>query len=327
MTRALSFALDWQGLLWRCYEDSFRHRITARVGGYRQEGFADGTVGGLAYEQAWQLGARLELRWGVELGRARYDGAIREDWRSSSFRPRGASRPCNARQCGARPCSSSSPASRPRRISIARPARASTPIALHDVVDTIDRSDDDVAPDHEEDTISTDRLVGLLRADPRSGMHPLTLDDIDAASRGVRPLPPRAILLTIDDGYRSLYTRVYPLLLAYRMPMVAALVGEWMDTPADGMVRYGATSVPRSRFITWAEAREMQDWGLVEFASHTYSLHKGVRAQPAGWRASRHRGSRSRSRDWIRHARAVPRTNSRATWRDRARPCASTSAT
>jgi biofilm PGA synthesis protein PgaA len=72
---AVSLAIDWQALIWRRYEQSFRHRVIARVGGYRQEGFADGIVGGLAYEQAWQPGTRLELRWGVEVGRARYDGA------------------------------------------------------------------------------------------------------------------------------------------------------------------------------------------------------------------------------------------------------------
>jgi biofilm PGA synthesis protein PgaA len=72
---ALSLSVDWQGLLWRRYEESLRHRVVARVGGYRQEGFADGVVGGLAYEQAWQPGTRLEVRWGVEVGRARYDGA------------------------------------------------------------------------------------------------------------------------------------------------------------------------------------------------------------------------------------------------------------
>lgn len=72
---ALSLAADWQGLLWRRYERSVRHRVIARLGAYRQEGFADGTVGGVTYEQSWQPGTRLELRWGMELGRARYDGA------------------------------------------------------------------------------------------------------------------------------------------------------------------------------------------------------------------------------------------------------------
>ncbi|NBW63906.1 MAG: hypothetical protein EBR33_12480 [Synechococcaceae bacterium WB4_1_0192] len=47
------------------------------------------------------------------------------------------------------------------------------------------------------------------------------------AGLGKQPLPRKAVLLTFDDGYLSLYTRVFPLLLAYRIPAVAALVGEW----------------------------------------------------------------------------------------------------
>ena len=72
---ALSLAVDAQQLLWRRYEESFRHRVVARAGLYRQQGFADGFIGGVTYEQSWQPGRRLELRWGVDVGRARYDGA------------------------------------------------------------------------------------------------------------------------------------------------------------------------------------------------------------------------------------------------------------
>ncbi len=72
---AATLALEFQGLLWRRYEETFRHRIVVRAGGYRQEGFADGWIGGIAYEQSWTPGPRIELRWGVEAGRARYDGA------------------------------------------------------------------------------------------------------------------------------------------------------------------------------------------------------------------------------------------------------------
>jgi biofilm PGA synthesis protein PgaA len=71
---AVSLAADVQDVLWRRYEDSWRHRILVRAGRYHQEGFDDGWVGGVGYEQAWQR-ARFELRWGLELGRARYDGA------------------------------------------------------------------------------------------------------------------------------------------------------------------------------------------------------------------------------------------------------------
>ena len=45
---------------------------------------------------------------------------------------------------------------------------------------------------------------------------------------------------------------------------------------------YGDKKVPRSNFISWDEAREMQASGLIEFASHSYDLHRGVRANPQG---------------------------------------------
>jgi poly-beta-1,6-N-acetyl-D-glucosamine N-deacetylase PgaB len=115
-----------------------------------------------------------------------------------------------------------------------------------------------------------------------TGWTAVSLDDLAAAHRGLRPLPDKAILITFDDGYKSLYTRVFPLLKVYRYPVVAALVGSWMDGEAGGTVQYGDRTVPRSRFLTWAEAREMQASGLVEFASHSYALHRGVQANPQG---------------------------------------------
>jgi hypothetical protein len=49
------------------------------------------------------------------------------------------------------------------------------------------------------------------------------------------------------------------------------------DTPT---VLYGDKRVPRGTIISWAEAREMQASGLVEFAAHSYDLHRVVRANP-----------------------------------------------
>ncbi len=149
-------------------------------------------------------------------------------------------------------------------------------VSFHDVVD----SPRDLQPD----AITTDRLVGFLEWIQAGGMHPVSLDDIEAARRGERPLPERALLITFDDGYRSLYTRVYPLLLAYHIPVISALVGDWMDAPMDAAVRYGDADVPRRNFISWPEAREMAASGLVEFASHGYALHGSVIANPQGGR-------------------------------------------
>jgi hypothetical protein len=71
---ALSASFDADGIVWREYEASLRHRLGIRAGRYRQEGYADGWIGGVSYEQTWQPDTRLEVRYGLEYGRARYDG-------------------------------------------------------------------------------------------------------------------------------------------------------------------------------------------------------------------------------------------------------------
>jgi peptidoglycan/xylan/chitin deacetylase (PgdA/CDA1 family) len=148
-------------------------------------------------------------------------------------------------------------------------------IAFHDVVDRPDEL--------ESDGVTATLLVQFFDWLKGSGWTAVSLDDLAAAARGVRPLPDKAILITFDDGYKSLYTRVFPLLKVYRYPIVAALVGIWMEGEAGGTVSYGGDRrVPRSNFISWAEAREMQASGLVEFASHSYALHRGVQANPQG---------------------------------------------
>jgi biofilm PGA synthesis lipoprotein PgaB len=147
-------------------------------------------------------------------------------------------------------------------------------IAFHDVVD--------FEGDLDDDAVTVDRLISFFEWLRAHDWHPISLDDVDAARRGKKPLPERAILITFDDGYRSLYTRVFPLVLAYRIPIVAALVGSWLDAPMDATVRYGDRDVPRSRFLSREEMREMAHSGLVEFASHSFNLHTGIRGNPQG---------------------------------------------
>jgi biofilm PGA synthesis lipoprotein PgaB len=147
-------------------------------------------------------------------------------------------------------------------------------IAFHDVVDHVDQLD--------PDAVTSRGLAQFFDWLKGAGWTAISLDDVAAAASGTRPLPDKAILISFDDGYRSLYTRVFPLVNVYRFPIVAGLVGSWMEGRPDGTVLYGDRVVPRSNFVTWAEAREMQASGLVEMASHSYNLHRGVLANPQG---------------------------------------------
>jgi poly-beta-1,6-N-acetyl-D-glucosamine N-deacetylase PgaB len=115
------------------------------------------------------------------------------------------------------------------------------------------------------------------------GYRPIDLDALVGAYAGTSRLPERAVLLTFDDGYLSLYTQVFPLLRAFRFPAVAALVGQWMEVPAGGGVQYSESGLRgRESFISWDQAREMQASGLIEFASHSWDLHHGIPGNPAG---------------------------------------------
>jgi len=114
------------------------------------------------------------------------------------------------------------------------------------------------------------------------GFHFVSVDQILAARQGGAPLPDKSVLLSFDDGYRSAYSKVFPVLKQFHAPAVMALVGSWLQPREDQEVSYGDMWVPRNRFLSWDQVREMQASGLVEFANHAYAMHKGIEANPQG---------------------------------------------
>jgi biofilm PGA synthesis lipoprotein PgaB len=115
----------------------------------------------------------------------------------------------------------------------------------------------------------------------QSGYHFVSVDDILADRAGRRPLPPKALLLSFDDGYRSVYRNALPLLRKYGAHAVVGLVGSWLEGH-DGKVEFDGREVPRTELMSWTELRELQRSGLVEVASHSYALHQGILANPQG---------------------------------------------
>jgi peptidoglycan/xylan/chitin deacetylase (PgdA/CDA1 family) len=69
-----------------------------------------------------------------------------------------------------------------------------------------------------------DHLVAVAR--------PVSLEEVVDAVRRRRPLPPRAVLVTFDDGHRSLLEAGLPLLRERGVPAVAFVVAGLLDTRA-----------------------------------------------------------------------------------------------
>ncbi len=107
-----------------------------------------------------------------------------------------------------------------------------------------------------EMTVTSGRMEEDLRWLRDNGYHtvlPRELADGEELSK-------KPVMLTFDDGYRSNYQLLYPLLEKYQMKAAITVIPCMQDLDADN-------------FLSWDMCREMTDSGLVEIGSHTHHLH------------------------------------------------------
>ncbi len=150
-------------------------------------------------------------------------------------------------------------------------------LSYHDV-----RDDVAVKGDPDAYAVSTQNFAAHLDWLSAHGYHPVSLSQLITASQGGTPLPPKPVLLTFDDGLRSVYTKVFPLLRAYNYPALVAVITDYVDMAPGRTIDYGYRPFGHDDFLTWAQIREMQRSGLVELASHTDNQHHGVQSNPQG---------------------------------------------
>ncbi len=74
-------------------------------------------------------------------------------------------------------------------------------------------------------------------------------------------LPEKPVIITFDDGYKSNYLLVFPLLKKYNLKGEISVIVSNIDDPA------------YEGFMDWDMLREMNASGLVEIGSHSYDLH------------------------------------------------------
>lgn len=148
-----------------------------------------------------------------------------------------------------------------------------TVLSYHEISEKTETLDNSyaVTPEHFEEQVEW--LI-------KNGYHFIRIDDILNYRKTKKPLPKKAVLMTFDDGYQSVYANAYPIIKKYKIPVVIALVGNWMESKE--IVDFDGHKIPRNKFLNQHEIHEMVKSGLVEIASHTYGLHKGIVGNPQG---------------------------------------------
>ena len=84
----------------------------------------------------------------------------------------------------------------------------------------------------------------------------ISLEDFLAWKKGTRFIPPRSIVITIDDGWKSVYTDAFPILKEFKFPFTIYLYKNYVDGGG--------------RALTTSMIREMQQHGC-SIGSHSVS--------------------------------------------------------
>ncbi len=73
---------------------------------------------------------------------------------------------------------------------------------------------------------------------------------------GKQPLPERSVAIVVDDGHKSVYTDMLPLVRKYKIPVTLFI--------------YPSAISNASYAMSWGELRELQKTGLFNIQSHTF---------------------------------------------------------
>lgn len=121
---------------------------------------------------------------------------------------------------------------------------------------------------------STQYLDAMLQALAGAGFNvtPLSRLQSYAITGDVAILPPRPLVITIDDGSQSVLKLFAPRAVKRKLPYAIALVTSWMSETDESS---HATAEPEQAdpTMTWKEVKELYDSGLVEVISHSDALH------------------------------------------------------
>lgn len=113
---------------------------------------------------------------------------------------------------------------------------------------------------------SPQTFCGQMRFLSESSFKVVSLGEVATAVRERRALPPNAVAITFDDGYRSVYTEAFPVLDRYGFTATVFLVTDYCGRDNDWPGQW--PGIKRAPLLAWAEIEEMNRAGI-DFGSHT----------------------------------------------------------
>lgn len=131
-----------------------------------------------------------------------------------------------------------------------------------------DLSDDASAP---LQTVSAAFLREQIRACKSEGWVFLSLSELLAHREHPETLPPKVLVLTFDDGYRSFAELALPVLRQEGVRATLAVISSFVDAPPGNL----------PALLDWDELRRLDAGGEVELASHSHALHQYEISNPA----------------------------------------------
>ncbi len=119
-------------------------------------------------------------------------------------------------------------------------------------------------------TISPSSFRDQIRRARESGWVFLSLSELLALKGRPGDIPPRAMVVTFDDGYRSFSEKVLPILREEGVKATLAIVDSFIDAPPPDL----------PPLMSWDEIRAADRSGFVEIASHSHALHRYETSNP-----------------------------------------------
>jgi peptidoglycan/xylan/chitin deacetylase (PgdA/CDA1 family) len=106
-------------------------------------------------------------------------------------------------------------------------------------------------------TVTTSTFEAHLKHLTSNGYKVIPLTELVDYYLGKKPSPQRhSVAIAVDDGHKSVYTDMYPLIKKYQIPATLFI--------------YPSAISNASYAMTWSQLKELKEAGLFDFQSHTY---------------------------------------------------------